>query len=319
MDGKVIQAGKFDQKSTNEEREAMLKAIFEGEQEKNDVDEVYSDDELNEIIARNDEELEIFRSEDETRQRMESQLGRSRLIEASELPKVYVALDDEEEAALAAEEEERREDEFMRRSRAKQEAIKEYNENISDDKWLEQLEESAADASDDFTVEPIKRKQFSNPNSEDGQKRKRGRPPVKKQSQSQTVSFTPSLHLTKSLPQPLLETLSDRIHDLIENKTDEDGRYLCDIYLELPSREDYPDYYQMISKPLSLNQVAERIDSRQYTSLADLISDYDQIWMNAMTYNVEGSMVYEDALLLKQLVHDTVDTFIEEHNQELSN
>lgn len=325
LDGKVIQAGKFDQKSTNEEREAILRAIFEGEQEKNDVDEVYSDDELNEIIARNDEELEIFKNDDESRHALESKLGRSRLIESAELPKVYMALDDEEEAALAAEEEDRREEEFMRRSRAKQEALKEYNENISDDKWLEQLEESAVynDDSDDFLVENVKRKSTS---TSDGQKRKRGRPPVKKQQQQQqqvqnqesrNVSFTPSPHVTISLPQSLLESLAERIHDLIENNTDEDGRYRCDIYLELPSQTDYPDYYAMISNPLCLNQVAERIDSKHYTSLSKLISDYDLIFGNAMIYNMEGSMVYEDALLLKQLVHDTVDTFIEEHAEEL--
>ena len=328
LDGKVIQAGKFDQKSTNEEREAMLKAIFEGEQEKNDVDEVYSDDELNEIIARNDEELERFRAEDETRQKLDNQMGRSRLIEASELPKVYVALDDEEEAALAAEEEDRKEEEFMRRSRAKQEALKDYNENLTDDSWLDQLEEDA-DSTDEFTVDPIKRKNRSTMAAIDSeqvgssQKRKRGRPPVNKKIQETTtntttpVLFTPSSHVTKSLPRPLLQSLADRIHDLIEGNTDEDGRYRCDIYLDLPSRQDYPDYYEMISKPLSLNQVAEGIDSHQYSTLAQLISDYDQIFLNAMTYNMEGSMVYEDALLLKQLVHDTVDTFIEEHAQEI--
>lgn len=328
LDGKVIQAGKFDQKSTNEEREAMLRAIFEGEQEKNDVDEVYSDDELNEIIARNDEELEVFRAEDEARQKLDSKMGRSRLIEAGELPKVYVALDDEEEAALAAEEEERREEEFMRRSRAKAEALKDYNENISDEAWLDQLEENVADMdTEEFTTEPIKRKKNSNPRAESssaaepGQKRKRGRPPVKKKTDTGTsrmISFTPSVHVTKSLPKPLLESLSERIHDLIESNTDEDGRYRCDIYLELPSRADYPDYYEMITEPLCLNQVAERIDSHQYNTLAELIADYDLIFKNAMTYNVEGSMVYEDALLLKQLVHDTVDTFMEEHAQELT-
>ncbi len=319
LDGKVIQAGKFDQKSTNEEREAMLKAIFEGEQEKNDVDEVYSDDELNEIIARNDDELEVFRADDEARQHLDSKIGRARLIEAAELPKVYVALDDEEEAALAVEEEERREDEFMRRSRAKQEAIKDYNENISDEAWLDQLEENA-DSTDEFSVEPIKRKPTSTSSSnnvESGQKRKRGRPPVGKKAVVSTISFTPSVHVTKSLPQPLLQSLADRIHDLIEGNTDEDGRYRCDIYLELPSRDDYPDYYEMINVPLCLNQVAERIDAHKYTALSQLISDYDLIFRNAMTYNVEGSMVYEDALLLKQLVHDTVDTFIVEHAQEL--
>jgi ATP-dependent helicase STH1/SNF2 len=323
LDGKVIQAGKFDQKSTNEEREAILRAIFEEEQEKNDVDEVYSDDELNEIIARNDEELEIFRTEDEARNRMESKLGRSRLIDSSELPKVYMALDEEEEAAAAAEEEDRLEEEFMRRTRAKQEAIKDYNENISDDQWLEQLEEST-ETTDEFSVEPIK---IKNSSFTPGQKRKRGRPPVNKKQQEQeqeqergnTISFTPSQHVTKSIPRPLLQSLADRIHELIENNTDEDGRYRCDIYLELPSRQDYPDYYEMIKSPLCLNQVAERIDSNNYSNLSDLINDYDLIFKNAMTYNVEGSMVYEDALVLKQLVHDTVDTFMEEHAQELEN
>jgi ATP-dependent helicase STH1/SNF2 len=323
LDGKVIQAGKFDQKSTNEEREAILRAIFEEEQEKNDVDEVYSDDELNEIIARNDEELEIFRTEDEARNRMESKLGRSRLIDSSELPKVYMALDEEEEAAAAAEEEDRLEEEFMRRTRAKQEAIKDYNENISDDQWLEQLEEST-ETTDEFSVEPIK---IKNSSFTPGQKRKRGRPPVNKKQQEQeqeqergnTISFTPSQHVTKSIPRPLLQSLADRIHELIENNTDEDGRYRCDIYLELPSRQDYPDYYEMIKSPLCLNQVAELIDSNNYSNLSDLINDYDLIFKNAMTYNVEGSMVYEDALVLKQLVHDTVDTFMEEHAQELEN
>lgn len=312
LDGKVIQAGKFDQKSTNEEREAMLRAIFEEEQEKNDVDEVYSDDELNEIIARNDEELEVFRAEDESRQRTESKLGRSRLIEAAELPKVYVALDDDEEAALAAEEDSRREEEFMRRTKAKQEAIKDYNEDISDDQWLEQLEESAEGMDlNDFSTEPIKIK--ASAAAPGGQKRKRGRPAAAKKAQEATVTFTPTKHLTKNISKSMLETLADKIHDLIENNTDEDGRYRCDIYLELPSKEDYPDYYQMIKSPLCLNQVAEKIDSHAYNKLSELIADYDLIFKNAMTYNVEGSMVYEDALLLKQLVHDTIDTFMDEH------
>ena len=332
LDGKVIQAGKFDQKSTNEEREAMLRAIFEGEQEKNDVDEVYSDDELNEIIARNDEELEIFKSEDEARAKL-PQASRSRLIEAAELPKVYMALDDEEEAAAAAEEEERLEEEFMRRTRAKQSAMSGYDENISDAKWLKQLEfeESEVEHEEEDDVDDVdvdnetfggktssRSNKSKNQSVDSSLKRKRGRPPsLKKQTTSKVISFTPSPHVTKSLPTPLLQTLSERIHDLLETKTDEDGRYLCDIFLDLPSREDYPDYYEMIKDPRCLNQVAERIDSQSYTSLQELISDYELIFKNAMTYNVEGSMIYEDALLLKQAVHDTVDTFIQEHAQEL--
>lgn len=332
LDGKVIQAGKFDHKSTNEEREAMLRAIFEEEQEKNDVDDVYSDDELNEIIARNDQELEIFRADDEARNKIDAQLShpRSRLIDASELPKVYMALDDDEEAALAAEEEERRQEEFMRRTKAKQKAILGYNENISDDKFFAQLDEEDGDNEAEQNEEEEEEEDYESSNDQYkdidianntenetpsktiGQKRKRGRPAVKKP----LISFTPSPHISKSLTPQQVQAVAELIHDRIEANTDDDGRYRCDIYLDLPSQQDYPDYYEMIKNPLCLNQVADKIDSHQYSSLADLINDYETIFKNAMTYNVEGSIVYEDALLLKQLVHDTIDTFINEHAQE---
>src|SRR5947209_10338210 len=52
IDGKVIQAGKFDNKSTAEERDALLRSLLETDEstEKNEEDEQLNDDELNEII-----------------------------------------------------------------------------------------------------------------------------------------------------------------------------------------------------------------------------------------------------------------------------
>lgn len=313
LDGKVIQAGKFDHKSTNEEREAMLRAIFEGEQEKNDVEEVYNDDELNEIIARDDNELEVFRAEDEARERNEARVAeqagqrRPRLIEASELPKVYLALEDDEEEAAA--EAARQEEEFMRRSRMKQSALNSYNENISDDKWLDQLEEAAAEEQDDQDEYDEDNEAPKKPADDGGSKRKRGRPRAKKTS----LSFTPSRHVSTQLSSDLLRELMDLVHDKVQTNTDDDGRYRCDIFLELPSKDDYADYYQAIKNPLCLNQIGERIESDHYRSLAQFVADYDLIFENAMTYNVEGSLVYEDALFLKQLVHDAIDAFVEEN------
>ena len=51
----------FDQKSTDRERRAFLEAILEEEQEGNDEEQEVPDDEaLNDMIARNEEELESF-------------------------------------------------------------------------------------------------------------------------------------------------------------------------------------------------------------------------------------------------------------------
>ncbi|CAG8477796.1 8924_t:CDS:10 [Gigaspora margarita] len=102
IDEKVIKAGKFDNKSTDNEREEFLREIFGGDNDEiNDVedDEELDDDELNELIARNDDELVKFKQIDNERtQREEIDWKKSggkgkrpeRLIGENELPPVYI-------------------------------------------------------------------------------------------------------------------------------------------------------------------------------------------------------------------------------------
>src|ERR1700753_2209887 len=56
MDGKVIQAGKFDNKSTNEEREALLRTLLETAEAADQLNEQeeMDDDDLNDIMARSE-------------------------------------------------------------------------------------------------------------------------------------------------------------------------------------------------------------------------------------------------------------------------
>jgi SWI/SNF-related matrix-associated actin-dependent regulator of chromatin subfamily A protein 2/4 len=60
VDEKVIQAGMFDQKSTASERKALLMAILEDEQAEEEEQEVPDDEALNDMIARSEDELELF-------------------------------------------------------------------------------------------------------------------------------------------------------------------------------------------------------------------------------------------------------------------
>ncbi|QLG72548.1 hypothetical protein HG535_0D02560 [Zygotorulaspora mrakii] len=98
IDGKVIQAGKFDNKSTAEEQEAFLRRLIESESSKDDDDKAELDDEeLNEILARSEGEKEFFDKIDRERieqERLEAKAeGLSkplpRLIETDELPEVF--------------------------------------------------------------------------------------------------------------------------------------------------------------------------------------------------------------------------------------
>ena len=139
MDGKVIQAGKFDNKSTNEEREAMLRTLLEtaeaaeqlGEQEEMD------DDDLNDIMARSEEELTIFHKMDEERLRT-GEYGPGhplpRLMGESELPDIYLAEDNPVQEEV---------EEYAGRG-ARERKVTRYDDGLTEEQWL-----NAVDASDD--------------------------------------------------------------------------------------------------------------------------------------------------------------------------
>jgi hypothetical protein len=87
VDAKVIQAGLFNNKSTDIERREKLKNLLknEDEEEAEFENEFLTDEQINEIIARNDEEFELFSSMD--RQIIESaHYGKSRLLTDEQLP-----------------------------------------------------------------------------------------------------------------------------------------------------------------------------------------------------------------------------------------
>lgn len=90
IDSKVIQAGKFDNKSTSEEQEAFLRSLLEAEEarrEAKDDDEEMEEEELNEILARSENEVELFKKMDA--ERLATDPPQGRLYTAEELPQVY--------------------------------------------------------------------------------------------------------------------------------------------------------------------------------------------------------------------------------------
>jgi ATP-dependent helicase STH1/SNF2 len=98
MDGKVIQAGKFDNKSTNEERDALLRTLLETAEAADQVGEQdeMDDDDLNEIMARAEGEVSIFQQIDKERAATDT-YGPGhrypRLMCEDELPDIYMQED----------------------------------------------------------------------------------------------------------------------------------------------------------------------------------------------------------------------------------
>jgi len=68
--------------------------------------------------------------------------------------------------------------------------------------------------------------------------------------------------------------------------------------LELPSREAYPDYYTVITQPIALDMIKQKISDDKYSALSEFLADMDLMFNNAKTYNQRGSQVYEDAVFM---------------------
>nr|XP_018266604.1 ATP-dependent helicase STH1/SNF2 [Kwoniella dejecticola CBS 10117]OBR88762.1 ATP-dependent helicase STH1/SNF2 [Kwoniella dejecticola CBS 10117] len=149
IDGKVIQAGKFDDVTTGAEYEALLAKAFEtNPEDDNEETNELDDDELNELLARGDEELGIFTQMDKDRKAEKLENWKNAGNKESELPPVLMAESElppfyrrdigQEMAEQIANEEE------QGRGRRTKNDVR-YTDGLTDDQFLAALENSDDD------------------------------------------------------------------------------------------------------------------------------------------------------------------------------
>ncbi|KAL2444790.1 hypothetical protein ABEF95_017259 [Exophiala dermatitidis] len=91
---------------------------------------------------------------------------------------------------------------------------------------------------------------------------------------------------------------------------DKSGRNVAVHFIDLPSRADYPDYYQQIAMPLSLNMIEQRLENREYETMEQLESDLKRMVQNAKDYNHSKSPIFEDA----ERIRKALSNFMPKHN-----
>ncbi len=98
-----------------------------------------------------------------------------------------------------------------------------------------------------------------------------------------------------------MKTLFETVRDYKDSK----GRYLSPIFMKLPSRADFPDYYDVIRKPICLEKIGTRVKNCIYETVEDLLGDIILMLDNACKYNEPDSQVFKDALTLQQVALQT--------------
>ncbi|XP_037536783.1 probable global transcription activator SNF2L2 [Nematolebias whitei] len=289
VDQKVIQAGMFDQKSSSHERRVFLQAILEHEEQNEEEDEVPDDETLNQMIARNEDEFELFMRFDMDRRREDARnpKRKPRLMEEDELPS-WIIKDDAEVERLTYEEEE--EKMFGRGSRCRRDV--DYSDALTEKQWLRAIEDgNLEEMEEEIRLKKRKRKRRQGKDSSSRDitgmkaKKRRGRPPAEK------LSPNP----------PKLTKQMNTIIDTVINYRDGSGRQLSEVFVQLPSRKELPEYYELIRKPVDFKKIKERVRNHKYRSLGDLEKDVMLLCQNAQTFNLEGSQIYEDSIVLQSV------------------
>ncbi|AGO10449.1 AaceriABL005Cp [[Ashbya] aceris (nom. inval.)] len=97
-----------------------------------------------------------------------------------------------------------------------------------------------------------------------------------------------------------LKVLLDGVFDLKE----ENGIEILPIFYTLPLRKDYPDYYRIIKKPLSLATVKKKLN--HYKRAQEFVNDLVRITWNARMYNTKESEIYHYAQIMDRYVREVV-------------
>lgn len=98
----------------------------------------------------------------------------------------------------------------------------------------------------------------------------------------------------------------------LKRSTDKNGREIAHAFLDLPSRDDYPDYYEQIPMPLSLNMIEKRLENGHYITLTQLEQDLKRLVQNAKDYNDSKSEVFADA----ERIRKALSNFFPKHNPD---
>ncbi|XP_075845104.1 protein polybromo-1 isoform X30 [Microtus pennsylvanicus] len=93
-----------------------------------------------------------------------------------------------------------------------------------------------------------------------------------------------------------------QLYDTVRSCRNNQGQLIAEPFFHLPSKKKYPDYYQQIKMPISLQQIRTKLKNQEYETLDHLECDLNLMFENAKRYNVPNSTIYKRVLKLQQVM-----------------
>ncbi|KAF1975257.1 Bromodomain-containing protein [Bimuria novae-zelandiae CBS 107.79] len=105
-------------------------------------------------------------------------------------------------------------------------------------------------------------------------------------------------------------TMGLKFLESLKQAKDKTGRPISVHFLTLPDKNQLPEYYDVIKLPIAIDTIEDKLNRREYSSLAQVESDCKRLVNNAKSYNDRKSAIYEDAERLRK----TASNWMVKHN-----
>ncbi|KAL7679180.1 putative bromodomain, helicase, Helicase/SANT-associated domain, snf2, ATP coupling [Plasmopara halstedii] len=326
MNNLVVEAGKFNNKSKEADRRAMLESLIKMEQEEaahaahgdDESSNVLLDDEINEMMALTDEELVLYNSLDVERNIREAKeweeycrqcniphFPRSRLMLEKDAPSWLREADDVMERDIASGKHDK--DAWnvdMEAISGKPRKRKEmsYRDQFTDAEFVKMCEDGIDEKETKATtMDPKELKATTTKSIELKRKREEDKEFIDPHSidfDDETLNEDDSGRRERKM----LCYYYKKVYDAVVKLKDPTGRLRSELYVEKPSAVEYPDYYTIVQQPMDLLTIKARLDEYNYASHDEFEADFNLMVGNAQLYNHPESLVVLDALEIDKCV-----------------